>query len=145
MRFAATISALLAFAAIPAVYASTVSADSWYDDGAQSIFQTSCGDGSNGLNTKYGWLTLGAIPRFPYIGAHISIAGWNSPNCGTCWQLTYKGHSIYYLAVDHPVGGFRDAIISQAAFNDLTSGEFGGGIGPVDVSAIQVFESNCGL
>lgn len=40
----------------------------------------SCSDGVNGLTTRYGWTTQGAIPKFPYIGGAELIAGWNSAN-----------------------------------------------------------------
>lgn len=40
----------------------------------------SCSDGSNGLITKYGYQTQGAIPKYPYIGGVDAIAGWNDAN-----------------------------------------------------------------
>lgn len=38
----------------------------------------SCSDGTNGLITRYGYQTQGAIPHFPHVGGAAQIAGWNS-------------------------------------------------------------------
>lgn len=38
----------------------------------------SCSDGTNGLITRYGYQTQGAIPNFPHVGGAAQIAGWNS-------------------------------------------------------------------
>ena len=77
----------------------------------------------------------------PRIGGAAAVAGWNSAQCGTCWQLTYNGKSINVLAVDHTDAGFN---IAKAAMNTLTGGhaeEFG----RVDATATQVSASACGL
>jgi hypothetical protein len=101
----------------------------------------SCSDGANGLITRYHWQTQGQIPRFPYIGGVQAVAGWNSPNCGTCWKLTYSGKTIYVLAVDHSAAGFN---IGLDAMNALTNGN-AVQYGRVDATASQVAVSNCGL
>jgi hypothetical protein len=44
--------------------ATTVSYDTGYDDGARSMTSVACSDGTNGLITKYGYQTQGAIPKF---------------------------------------------------------------------------------
>ncbi|KAI0806774.1 Cerato-platanin-domain-containing protein, partial [Fomes fomentarius] len=44
----------------------------------------------------------------------------NNPQCGTCWQLSYGGKSIYVLAVDHAQEGWD---IAHRAMNDLTHGQ----------------------
>ncbi|KAL7933327.1 cerato-platanin [Trichoderma chlorosporum] len=124
-----------------AVSADTVSYDTGYDDGSRSMDDVSCSDGPNGLVTRYGWQTQGAIPRFPYIGGAAAIAGWNSASCGTCWQLQYSGHSIYVLAIDHSGSGFN---IALDAMNALTGGQ-AVDLGRVDATATQVAVSNCGI
>lgn len=101
----------------------------------------SCSDGANGLITKYGWQTQGAIPKFPYIGAAEAVGGWNSPQCGTCWQLSYNGKSINVLAIDHAGAGFN---IALDAMNALTNGQ-ATALGRIDAQSVQVPISNCGL
>ncbi|KAH8662164.1 eliciting plant response-like protein [Xylariales sp. PMI_506] len=115
--------------------------DTGYDDGSRSLTAVSCSDGANGLITRYGWQTQGAIPNFPYIGAADAVAGWNSAECGTCWQLTYGAISVNVLAIDHAGSGFN---IGLNAMNVLTNGQ-AVALGRVDATATQVDVSNCGL
>ncbi|KAI8626979.1 eliciting plant response-like protein [Xylariaceae sp. FL1651] len=124
-----------------ATSAITVAYDQGYDDASRSMTAVACSDGVNGLMTRYGWTTQGQIPHFPYIGAAEAVAGWNSPNCGTCWQLSWNGRSIHVLAVDHAGAGFNVAL---AAMNDLTNGQ-AVALGRIDASAVQVDKSVCGL
>ncbi|KAH8121386.1 hypothetical protein ACSS6W_004526 [Trichoderma asperelloides] len=124
-----------------AVSADTVSYDTGYDDASRSLTAVSCSDGTNGLITRYHWQTQGQIPRFPYIGGAQAVAGWNSPNCGTCWKLTYSGKTIYVLAIDHAGAGFN---IGLDAMNALTNGN-AVALGRVSATASQVAVSNCGL
>ncbi|KAI1343389.1 SnodProt1 [Xylariaceae sp. FL0016] len=121
--------------------AASVAYDTGYDDASRSMTAVSCSDGANGLTTRYGWATQGAIPKFPYIGAAEAVAGWNSPNCGTCWQLAYGGKTITVLAIDHAASGFNVAL---DAMNDLTNGQ-AVALGRVDATATQVDVSACGL
>jgi len=60
----------------------TVSYDTGYDNGSRSMTAVSCSDGPNGLITKYGWQTQGAVAKFPYIGGYVGIPGWNSDQVG---------------------------------------------------------------
>ncbi|KAF4951312.1 hypothetical protein FGADI_7510 [Fusarium gaditjirri] len=128
-------------AALTSVSATTVSYDPGYGDSGRALTAVACSDGKNGLITKYKWKTQGQIPKFPYIGGAQAVAGWNSPNCGTCWKLTYKGKSINVLAIDHTDAGFN---ISPAAMNALTNNQ-AVQLGRVDATATQVAISNCGL
>lgn len=56
----------------------TVAYDTGYDDASRSMTAVSCSDGANGLITRYGWQTQGAVAGFPYIGAAAAVSGWNS-------------------------------------------------------------------
>lgn len=123
-----------------AAQAVSVSYDTGYDDGSRSLTAVSCSDGANGLITKYGWQTQGQIRNFPYIGGVDAVGGWNSPSCGTCWQLTYNGKSINVLAIDH-ASGFN---IGLAAMNDLTNGQ-AGSLGRIEAQSQQVGLNACGL
>jgi hypothetical protein len=124
-----------------AASAITVSYDTGYDNRGRSLTAVSCSDGANGLITRYGWQTQGNVPKFPYIGGAQAIAGWNSPSCGTCWKLEYKGKSINVLAIDHAAAGFNLAL---DAMNALTNGQ-ASQLGRIDAKATQVAASNCGL
>ncbi|KAL7621446.1 hypothetical protein AAE478_008768 [Parahypoxylon ruwenzoriense] len=129
---------LLSFVA--ASSATTVSYDTGYDDASRSLTAVSCSDGVNGLIPRYGWQTQGDIPT-RYIGGADVIAGWNSPSCGTCWELTYNGRSINVLAIDHAAAGFN---IALDAMNALTNGQ-AVALGRVDATSRQVALSACGI
>lgn len=101
----------------------------------------SCSDGTNGLITRYGYQTQGAIPRFPHVGGAAQIAGWNSASCGTCWQLSYGGRTINVLAIDHAAAGFN---IAKAALDELTNGQ-AEALGRVEATVVQTAASDCGL
>ncbi|KAL2107376.1 hypothetical protein VUR80DRAFT_5314 [Thermomyces stellatus] len=135
MKTSILASALSFLAAASAV---SVSYDTGYDDAARSMNVVSCSDGPNGLAGQYP--TQGALPTFPNIGGVPAIAGHGSPECGSCWQLTYEGNSIYVLGIDHST----DYNIALAAMNDLTNGnaEF---LGRVEATATEVDPSLCGL
>jgi hypothetical protein len=59
--------------------------------------------------------------------------------CGTCYSLTYKGKTIYVLAIDHTQNGFN---IAQKALDDLTGGN-AVQFGRVDAQFAQVAASKC--
>ncbi|KAI1099577.1 SnodProt1 [Jackrogersella minutella] len=137
MQFSKLIQILSLAAASSAV---SVSYDTGYDDASRSLTAVSCSDGQNGLITRYGWQTQGAIPA-TYIGAADTIAGWNSPNCGTCYQLTYNGKTINLYAIDHAGSGFN---IALDAMNALTNGQ-AVALGRVEATSTQVDPSVCGV
>ncbi|EIN07920.1 SnodProt1 [Punctularia strigosozonata HHB-11173 SS5] len=138
-----TATLLSAFALIPPAFAVTVSFDNTYDNGSNPLANVACSDGANGLITRYGFQTFSDIPDFPHIGGASVIPGWNSPNCGTCWQLTYSGtrNTINVLAVDHADDGFN---LSQEALDELTN-EQATQLGRIDATAVQVDVGQCGL
>lgn len=113
--------------------------DTTYDNASGDMNTVSCSDGSNGLAARFP--TFGNVPTFPNIGGASAIAGWNDANCGTCWSLTYEGATIFVTAVDHADDGFN---LSQEALNTLTDGR-ATEVGTVDVTAVQVDKSACGL
>ncbi|KAI0172849.1 SnodProt1 [Hypoxylon sp. FL1284] len=129
---------LLSFVA--ASSAVTVSYDTGYDDASRSMTAVSCSDGVNGLTTRYGWQTQGAIPA-AYIGGADTIAGWNSASCGTCYELSYNGKTINLYAIDHAASGFN---IALDAMNALTNGQ-AVALGRVDATSRQVDVSACGI
>ena len=119
MQFTTSAVSLLSILA-PLASAVTLSYDNGYSDGGRSLNVVSCSDGSNGLITRYGWQKQSDIPRFPYIGGSSDIAGWNSPSCGQCYKVEYKGKSIFVLAIDHTANGMN---VSPKAMNDLTNNQ----------------------
>ncbi|KAJ6440271.1 cerato-platanin [Purpureocillium lavendulum] len=135
-------SQLLSIAALAATaLADTVSYDKGYDDRGRQLTDVACSDGANGLITRKGWHTQGDIPKFPYIGGVGVVAGWNSPECGSCWKLEYKGRSITVLAIDHAASGFN---IALAAMNDLTNGN-AEQLGRIDATATRALPADCGM
>ena len=118
----------------------TVSYDETYDNAGQSLDTVACSDGPNGLITK-GFSTFGSLPDFPNIGGAAAVAGWNSPNCGTCWELTFNGtKSITILALDTAPVGFD---ISLAALQNLVGERAAQDVGIVLVDATQVDQTSC--
>ncbi|KAK7038776.1 hypothetical protein VNI00_010662 [Paramarasmius palmivorus] len=113
--------------------------DSTYGNPRQSLSIVSCSNGDNGMLTK-GYETVGDVPS--YVGAAQGVT-WNSPNCGTCWQISYGDRSINMVAVDYAASGFR---VSPAAMNYLTNNQaYNGNLGVVDVQVKQVDKSACNL
>ena len=123
----------------------SVSYDTRYDDASQSLSTVACSDGSNGLLTR-GFSTFGSLPGFAKIGGGPAVLGYNSPNCGSCWELTWTNaqgvpKSIDILLIDVASPNFN---IAKAAMNELTDNQ-AESLGRVDVSAVQVPSSKCGL
>ncbi|KNG48201.1 Asp f 13-like protein [Stemphylium lycopersici] len=140
MKFSTAVSAaVLGFSSMAS--AITVSYDTGYDDPNRSLSVLSCSDGANGLTTKHDWHTQGQIPRFPHIGGYMGVAGWNSPQCGTCYGVTYNGKTVYVLAVDHTANGFN---LAKSAMDELTNNQ-AVALGRIDAQYAQVAVSNCGL
>ncbi|KAJ4363556.1 hypothetical protein N0V83_009852 [Neocucurbitaria cava] len=140
MKFSSAISAAaLGFASLTS--AISVSYDTGYDDASRSMNAVSCSDGPNGLETKHGWQTQGAVAGFPHVGGYQGIAGWGSDQCGTCYGITYNGKTVYVLAIDHTATGFN---LAKQAMDELTNGqaEF---LGRIEANYAQVDVSNCGL
>ena len=121
MHFTAPALSFLAVLA-PLAQATSLSYDPGYSQGDRSLNVVSCSDGTHGLITRYGWQKQSDIPRFPYIGGSSDIAGWNSPNCGMCYSVTYAptGKRIFVLAIDHTANGLN---VAQAAMDDLTNNQ----------------------
>lgn len=147
MKFITIISAL-SLSALPSMTfaqnVQTLSYDTTYDSSSGSLDTVACSNGANGLEPQY--TTFGSLPSFPNIGGAYTIAGWDSVNCGTCWQLTYtnaKGaqKSLNITAMDVSLSGFN---IALAAMNTLTDGQ-ATQLGRVNVDAVQVDLSGCGL
>ncbi|KAG2071356.1 snodprot1 [Suillus decipiens] len=138
------VSALPAFvSAVPAVATRVeVTYDYVYGNSATSLSKVACSDGANGLLTK-GYTTFGSLPSFPNIGG-IPYITWNSPLCGTCWNLQYTTptgtqESIYITAID-AADTFN---LSEEAFVDLTDTSVAAG--KVSATATQVAASFCGM
>ncbi|KAG0696165.1 immunomodulatory protein [Suillus ampliporus] len=77
----------------------TLSYDTTYDNASLPLSSVACSDGTYGLETK-GYTTLGSLAKFPNIGGVYTVTGWDSPACGTCYNVTYGTTTITILAVD---------------------------------------------
>ncbi|KAL1715671.1 Cerato-platanin-domain-containing protein [Schizophyllum commune] len=133
--------------AIPTALAAVVYYDTVYDQVDEALTSVACSDGDNGLITKYHWNDLGDVPNFPNVGAAFAVEGWNSKNCGTCWQLNYtvsQGHQnlVNILAVD--VAGVDGFVISRKAMDTLTNGR-AVELGVATITYKQIDGSLCGL
>lgn len=128
------------------VRAVIVSYDEAYDVPSASLTTVACSDGPNGLLTR-GYTTFGSLPKFFHIGGWVGVEGWNSPQCGSCHQLTFTDvtsgvkKTINILAIDSTSLGFN---IALGAMNELTGGR-GKALGKVNATDITVRPSVCGL
>jgi len=144
MKFSVIAATLLSVIA-PIASASTAAWDSVYDSPSTSTLSVACSDGANGLWTK-GYKKLGDIPRFPNVAAVPTVAGWNSPNCGKCFSITYTvtGKTIYVVGVDTSRSS-GDFVLSKAALNTLTGG-LADQLGRVPVTWSQLASgAKCGM
>lgn len=120
-----------------------VSYDQKYDVGTASMNTVACSDGVNGLASDYP--TFGSLPTFPLIGGAPTIGGWNSPACGTCYQLHFESgkinETINILAIDVASGGFN---IGLTAMNRLTDNQ-AESLGVVTATYVEVDKSVCGI
>ncbi|KAL0575661.1 hypothetical protein V5O48_006317 [Marasmius crinis-equi] len=143
MKFStAIVSAILALT--PAIGAVQLQYDTVYDNAGQSMLTVACSDGENGLASRFP--TFGSVPGFPHIGAADAVGGFNSPNCGACFQVTYTNsqgttRSIKVVAIDHAGSGFN---VAQAAMDELTGGQ-AVALGRIDVQSQRLSPSDCGL
>lgn len=85
--------------------------------------------------------TQSEIPKFPYIGGVYAVGGYNSPNCGSCWSVSYGGKTIHVLAIDSASRGLN---IGLRAMNDLTNNR-AVELGRVEANVQPVNPSACGL
>lgn len=127
-----------------AVFVTYATYDSTFDNPNGSLDTVACSDGVYGLESR-GYTTFGSIPNFPYIGGASAIAGYDSPNCGTCYQLTYKNAagnktSIFIIAID----ASPQFNIAKGALDTLTHGQ-AAHLGKVNVTAVQVSANSCGF
>ena len=144
MKFTSTILSLAALISVasagPPPSGSVVRYNTFYDNSQTSLNDVACSNGDNGLVTK-GFPTFISLPSYPFIGGVSAVKGWNSPECGSCWELTYSGtgNTIYVTAVDTISDGFD---ISLAAMNVLTYGQ-AEQLDSVNVQAQEVAATYC--
>ena len=149
MKFASTIITLAALftvaIALPPTSSSTVEPvrqNNFYDNGNESMNNVACSNGANGLVTKFP--PFNKLPTFPFIGGGFTVHNWNSPECGSCWELTdpATGVTIFVTAIDTISSGFS---LSHAAVSNLTRGNAGPTFSEVNVDATEVPRHICGL
>ncbi|KAF8129189.1 Cerato-platanin-domain-containing protein [Boletus edulis] len=123
--------------------------DTFYDNSQTSLNTVACSTGGYGL-IGFGYNTFGELPTYPAIGGIPMIDGWNSPNCGTCWLLTYtdaNGNALStpFTAINVGQQNPDGFTISQATMNFLTGNAEA--LNGATISVIQMAESavNCGM
>ncbi|KAE9403830.1 Cerato-platanin [Gymnopus androsaceus JB14] len=136
------LSLFVSAAVAASAFADTLKYDTIYDIGSESLDVVACSDGVNGLLTK-GFTTFNSLPSFPNIGAFAAVTEWDSPNCGTCWEIVWGDSApLYALAID--VAGTGLINLSEEAMNTVTGG-LAVELGSVAVTSTQVDASKCGL
>jgi hypothetical protein len=142
MKLTSTILSLAALFSVasagPTPSTNVVRYNTFYDNPTTSLNNVACSNGDNGLITK-GFSTFSSLPSFPFVGGAFNVKNWNSPECGSCWKLTYQSNTIYLTAIDTISDGFD---ISLTAMNVLTNGQ-AQKLDSIDVQATQVAESFC--
>ncbi|KAG9318079.1 Cerato-platanin [Chiua virens] len=113
-----------------------------------SLNIVACSNGEYGLITT-GYTTFDSLPNFPYIGGAPQVRSWNSPYCGSCWQLTYTdahgiSTSLNITAVDSGDQSHEGYNLSEEAMNYLTHGQ-ARNLGRVPVAAVRVPDSGCDM
>ncbi|KAM5542021.1 hypothetical protein V8D89_004331 [Ganoderma adspersum] len=100
----------------------TLAYDPVYDNPNLSTTGITCSNGNNGVICKDCALTLSEIPGWPNVSGAPVIAGWNSMNCRTCWELTLPDYNttIHVRAVDASSGGFN---VGFDVLNAATNGQ----------------------
>ena len=83
-----------------------------------------------------GFTTFSSLPTFPNIGGAPEVTGFDSPNCGTCWNLTFTptGQTITVTAIDVATAGVN---IALEAMNTLTGGR-AVDLGRVNATVVEV-------
>ena len=112
--------------------------DPKFDNGNGSMNSVACSNGENGLETKFP--TFASIPSFPFIGGAYDIV-WNSPNCGSCWNITnpQTGLSTLMTAIDTSGVGFN---LAEEAFAKLTDSDTS--VRTIEVVASKLSTTPCG-
>ncbi|TFK23221.1 snodprot1 [Coprinopsis marcescibilis] len=144
----------LLFAAAATVFAqpplrTTIVYDDAYCRGGTSLSTTVCSTGENGLLTR-GFTTFNSLPSFPRIAGTFFVEGFNSANCGACYEITHQPRngdptrSIFVTAVNSAPqsAGF---VLCTDTLLELT-GETRDTVPPnipVDVRAVPA--ADCGL
>ncbi|KIJ63342.1 hypothetical protein HYDPIDRAFT_188517 [Hydnomerulius pinastri MD-312] len=148
MKLAAA--AFVAVLAAPAL-AAVVTYDPIYDSGSTSLDEVACSNGKNGVETMFGYKKFKDIPNFPFIGGVPTIKGWNSPVCGSCWQLAYtdpknSAHTTFINITAIDTGNASDDgfNISLEAMNYLTGGK-AKQLGRAQITATRVEPDYCNL
>ncbi|KAF5319998.1 hypothetical protein D9611_011029 [Ephemerocybe angulata] len=145
MQFILTSTLALLATALTAVaqppLSTTINFDDRYCNSDVALTTTACSTGSNGLASR--WPTFGNVPNFPLVGGGFPVEGFNSANCGSCWEITdpNTGRSVAITLVNVATPGFTlctDTLLALTGFNRTNVP------GVVPVTARQVPLIDCG-
>ncbi|KAF8998241.1 hypothetical protein BDQ17DRAFT_1328894 [Cyathus striatus] len=88
--------------------------------------------------------TYGSFLTFPNIGSSFSIQSYNSPSCGSCWELTHtrngESNTTFYTAIDSINEGFGMSLMGATNLTGYDRAHFPA---YVPVQAREVDRSNC--
>lgn len=130
------------FALTSQSFDTTLAYDQTYDNGSLSTTGIACSNGINGVIDQNGATILSEIPGWPNISGAPVVAGWNSRNCSTCWELTlpdFGNTVIHLLAIDVASGGFN---VGLNVMNNVTRNR-AVDLGRVNATAMQVDLTSC--
>lgn len=120
---------------------STATFDTTYDNASLSLSTVACSDGEHGLVTRH-YNVLSDLPT-RNVGGAPTIKGWNDPNCGVCYALTYNNSkTVNVLAIDSAIGQFNLAL---SVLDDLTGVGNAEQFGSVDIEYELVDARECGM
>lgn len=107
---ASTLTAIpaMAMALAPRSPTAVFNYDTRYDEPNVSLSTTSCSADAGNLE---GHKTFGSIPNFPHIVGSFVAGGFNSTECGACYNLTYT-----------PMDGSEPTVIPFTVINDDQKG-----------------------
>jgi hypothetical protein len=95
-----------------------------------------------------GYPTFGSLPSFSNIGASYAVGTIDSPDCGSCWNISYTRSddktttAIYVTAVDP--ASYDEFVVSPEAFSKL-EGQQALYRELIYVEATRVQKGYCGL
>nr|AGL40529.1 cerato-platanin 12 [Moniliophthora roreri] len=116
-----------------------------YDDPDYPLSNVACTSGENGLLHK-GLNKVRDIPTSAsnvnvYVGGVHAVEGFNSEECGSCWEVYYQDKKIRVVAIDTAQDGFN---VAKKGMDELTNGQaYNWGV--VDVTARKLQPADCGL
>ncbi|KAJ3563300.1 hypothetical protein NP233_g9025 [Leucocoprinus birnbaumii] len=123
---------------------SVLNYDTRFDDPNGSLGSTAC---SADVGNLQGHHTFGSIPNFPHIAGSFLIEGFNSTNCGACYELSYTradGTQVYlpFTIINTADRGFISSVKGLEDLTGLSTSVF---TGDAPITYKEVPSYDCGF